>query len=189
MGLVTELRSDTYEISLLGATVTSPGICEIVGASDGRKWDEQAGFGLSGAALVGGGQKLAHFAIKHTIWEQPSDPFPAQWMDWQMFKPFVSKPIPGVRAPSLGIDHPILADLGISAVVVEDRTQWMQDANGLWTMQIKYIQYRAAQIMSVKAGPGVPPGPAPPTAAQTEDSDKLARARYLNAQAKANLAP
>jgi len=153
VSLSTDLRSDTFNLG----PMTSPGKCEIIGASDGRKWDEQAGFGLSGAALVGGGAKLSHFAIKLTIWE-PAGTIGGDWSQWQIFKKLVEKPLPGIRPPSWGIYHPQLADVGIDTVVVEDRTQWTQDEQGLWTMQIKFIQYRAPIIMSVKAGPGVPAG-------------------------------
>jgi hypothetical protein len=150
-----DLRQDYFTLSLLGATIVSPGRCKIIGAADGRKWDERAGYGLSGASLFGGGKKLSHFGIEIALWEEPS--FTSeQWLNWSALELFLSVP-PGTRPPSLGIAHPILADVGITVIVIEERSQWTQDETGLWTCQLKCIQYRAAQVSFATAGPGVPP--------------------------------
>lgn len=51
---------------------------------------------------------------------------------------------PVVRAPrALDIWHPILEDLGIRSVVVEDLLQPVQTQDGEWTIEIRMLEFRA----------------------------------------------
>jgi hypothetical protein len=53
---------------------------------------------------------------------------------------------PGIaqrRARALDIWHPILEDLGIRSVLVENVLQPKQTGNGEWTIEIKLVEYRA----------------------------------------------
>lgn len=114
----------------------TPGICEIVGASSPRAWDERAGYGLSGAIVVFHGVKLSHFTIKFRLYTTQD------WTDWRAFKPLVDKPPIGKRQGPLDCVHPLLADLGIRSIVVEDVLVPEQTDDGEWTIELKVIEYR-----------------------------------------------
>lgn len=53
-------------------------------------------------------------------------------------------PLTALRRPrALDIWHPILEDLGITSVVVENTLQPVQTGNGEWTIEVRLIEHRA----------------------------------------------
>jgi len=119
------------------AGVRTPGLCDIVGASSPRKWDEIEGYGLSGARLKFRGIGLAHFSIKLRLYTDQD------WNDWDQFRVLVSKPPLGKKPLAKKIVHPQLAEVGVSAFVVEDLlAPERTDDSGEWTIEIKCIEYR-----------------------------------------------
>lgn len=120
---------------LLGGRLT-PGIAEITGASSPRKWEERDGYGWSGAWLIFRGIGLSHFQIRFSLYEQ------VDWDDWNAFQPIVAKPPRGRRPRSLDIVHPLTAQLGIRAVVIEDVLQAEQTDHGVWVIPLKVIDWR-----------------------------------------------
>jgi hypothetical protein len=114
----------------------SPGIAEVLGTSSPRRWDERRGFGFTGAALIFRGVGLARPVIKIKLYTAQD------WADWHAWRALVQRPPLGERARALDVEHPILDDLGISSIVVEDVLQPLQTADGEWTIEIRCIEYR-----------------------------------------------
>jgi hypothetical protein len=119
----------------IGGRLT-PGICEIVGADSPRAWDELQGYGLSGATVRFHGIKLSHFSLKFRLYTSQD------WADWHVFKPLIDKPPVGRYARSLDCAHPILADLGIRSIVIENVLAPEQTDDGEWTIELKVIEFR-----------------------------------------------
>lgn len=122
----------------------TPGIAEIVGANSPRSWDERGGYGLSGALSVFTGIKLAHFSIRLSLYTIED------WNDWHAFKAIVAKPPYGKRPRAIDISHPILDDVGIRAVGVEDVLGAEQSDAGVWTIEIKCIEFRKPKVALAK---------------------------------------
>lgn len=114
----------------------TPGVCEITGANSPRKWDERGGYGYSGAIVVYHGTGLSHFTIGLTLYTIED------WNDWAKFKSVVAKAPFGKRPRALDISHPVLAEVGITSIVVEDVNAPMQIDDGVWLVEIKAIEYR-----------------------------------------------
>lgn len=114
----------------------SPGIATVSGASSPRRWDERKGFAMSGARVVFRGIGLAHFTVTLRLVSAQD------WDDWEAWRPLVQRPPVGVYARAQDIQHPILADLDITSAVVEDVSQPSQVEDGVWDIEIKFIEYR-----------------------------------------------
>ncbi len=133
------LTSPVDKVILAGRE--SPGIAEIQGFSSPRRWDERRGYGLSGATVVFRGLALGRGKlILRLITEQ-------DWEDWQAWAPLVQRPPSGERARALDISHPILEDLGIRSVVVEDVKQPTPSGEtGEYVIEIALIEYRRPEV-------------------------------------------
>lgn len=114
----------------------SPGICVIEGAGSPRQWDERRGYGISGATSIYKGAKLVHFSLKFTLWTAE------HFAEWATFSQLLMRPPTGTRPTVMAISHPILEDLGVIHVAVEDLLQPVQDDTGGWVYEAKMIQYR-----------------------------------------------
>lgn len=118
------------------AGIPTPGICEIIGAGSPRKWDERTGYGWSGAWLVYQGIALSHFSIVLTLYTQ------SDWDDWDTFRPIVARAPIGTRPKAIGVYHPVLAEVGITSLVVEDVKAPQQIGDGEWIISIDCIEWR-----------------------------------------------
>jgi len=127
--------SDPVDFIVLSG-VRSPGICELEKASSPRRWDERRGFGLSGATTIFRGVALSHFVAKFRLYSAED------WAGWSTFSTMLARPPVGERPRALEIVHPILEDLGISAVGVEELKQPIQTGHGEWTVEVLFIEYR-----------------------------------------------
>jgi hypothetical protein len=119
---------------VLLAGIPTPGYCEIVGASSPRNWEEQSPGGWSGGILLYKGIKLSHFSLRCDLYED------ADWDDWYRLEPIVARS-QGRRA--IGCQHPFLAALGISALVIEDTYAPVQTDHGVWQIELTCIDWRA----------------------------------------------
>jgi hypothetical protein len=171
MSLQTQLDVTTgppwQDYVVLGGKRT-PGFAVPRGAGSPRKWDRQAGYGLSGAVLYYLGEDLTSFEVDVYCWEA------AHFAAWDTFAKAVLSPPAPVRVPaSLSIQHPALngPPLNIDQVVVEDVSQWEQEDDGLWVRSIKLIRYRKPKPALVKPLEG-PPGD--PTKVETPTDPELA---------------
>lgn len=137
----------------------SPGLATIEGAGTPRDFEERRGFGISFGRLRFRGVKLARFKVLLVLVTEQ------HWADWHEWKGLVARPeiesdprrqsttFPRLTAPPMDIEHPILADMGITSCVVEDALQPVQTGDGEWTIEIRCIEYRAP-IVALEATQG-----------------------------------
>jgi hypothetical protein len=131
----------------------SPGIAEIVGASDVRGYDERRGYGLSGAYCIFKGKELAKWSIKLRFYE------PQDYLDWQQWKKLINK-VPTKQLPNaLDIWHPQLEELGIKSFQLKELPQAVQEQDGLWVVDIKCIEFRKPKLAVAKADASKPQAP------------------------------
>lgn len=128
---------------LIGGKRT-PGIGVVVGASGPLKWDEQNGYGYSGAFLIFRGARLAHFEVRCSLYTVQD------WEDYHSFLPTIK--VPTQRFPkALDIWHPFLEQLGIKSVVPEEPKQPEgPDETGVYVWTVKLAQYRRPKLTLVK---------------------------------------
>jgi hypothetical protein len=119
----------------------SPGLAEVSAANSPRMWDERRGFALSGSRVVFRGIGLAYPIVTLRLFSDQD------WKDWHQWKPLVQRPPIGERAHAMDIWHPFLEDLGITSVVVQDVLQPRQTADGEWSIDIKFIEFRRPTLM------------------------------------------
>lgn len=127
------------DVCLLGG-VKTPGICEITGASSPRKWDKKAGYAMTGAILVYHGIDLSAFTISLKLYTLE------HWTGWEVIKPLLMRPPIGRVAKALDVVHPVLNEVGISQLVVEDVSAPEQVEDGVWLIAIKCIEWRRYKI-------------------------------------------
>lgn len=127
----------------------SPGVATISGAGSPRKWEKRASYAYGGAIVVYRGIDLAAFTVTLSFTTEQ------HWQDWAAFRLLLHRPpqpnigagieriSPFGRRPSaLDIWHPIVADLNITSVVVLDVLQPVQVADGEWSVDVKFQEYR-----------------------------------------------
>jgi len=129
---------DLYDFPRI-ADKRSPLLTDVSGATSPRHWDEKKGYGLSGATLVYTGDGLAKPVLRFFAWR------PEHFVAWEPFRTIVAKPPSGAKPTAFSIEHPFLAELGIVSVVVEDETMWTQQDAGLYTKDVKLIQWRESK--------------------------------------------
>jgi hypothetical protein len=166
---------------LIGGYPT-PGLCEVQGASSPRKWDEQAGYAMSGAILIFRGRALSRFTLTFRLFTVE------HWQQWADIRPILTSP-PSTKKPTgpegsavllgaggpiegggvgftvskaLDIDHPVLSEVGITHIVIEDTTAPEQTEDGVWTISVKCIEWRR-----------ISRGVSKPDGAQKEPTDPL----------------
>jgi hypothetical protein len=166
----------TQDFIVIGGDV-SPGRARIKGAGSPRTWDVRQGYGFSGAWVIFTGAGLAKFEVEIALWQD------AQRQAWEGFaKKYLEKAPSGTRPKALGIYHPLLAasPLNISAVVVEDVSQFEEDDFGLWTCVIKFLEYRQPKPILARPSSAIPAaGQALPTARDALDQEILRKQQEL----------
>lgn len=125
----------------------SPGLCDIGDANSPRNWDVQKGHGISGAKCVFTGKDLSKFSVSLRLYTVQD------WTDWYAWSPIVLRMpkarIAGQRkadAGALDIWHPLLEHLGITAVCVIDVVAPKQTADGEWTAEIQFLEFRQPKL-------------------------------------------
>ncbi len=136
---------DTPQDYAVVAGKKTPGILRLTSPNSPRKWDERNGYGLSGATLVFTGLGLSEFDCNLELYT------PADWLDWDAFRPIVAKPPPRTRPKALDFAHPLTAQAGIKSVVVLDMyVPELSDDTGIWTAKIKLKEFRRPRIALAK---------------------------------------
>lgn len=121
---------------ILLAGQRSPGLAVVTNADSLRRWDERRGYALSGARVVFRGIGLARPVVTLRLLSAED------WAAWHEWRPLVQRPPVGERARAQDIWHPILEDLEIVSVVVENVLQPVQVADGEWNVVLKFIEFR-----------------------------------------------
>jgi hypothetical protein len=133
----------------------TPGVCEIVGAGDLRKWDVQQAPGLMGAYALFMGKDLAKFTMRLKLQTL------ADWQGWDELRPLLAK-VPRRRYGAVGgppnakgsgaldILHPILQQVNIKAVVVEAIKAPEQTGDGEGTINVELLEFRRPKVAMAK---------------------------------------
>jgi hypothetical protein len=158
------LRVPDDTVVLAGREV--PGIVVIKGLSAPRDWETRMSFGMMGYRLRLKGIKPSKFSLGVSLYTQE------HWDAWNEFSEVVRRPPPPDRSqvqaitsipslyrfirtqgPPLRIRHALLEEYRINRVVVEDVTQPMENDRGVWTLDIKLIQYQPpVRVLSTSGG-------------------------------------
>lgn len=125
---------------VLLADQRSPGIAEIRNANSPRRLRRRNGYGLSGATVIFLGLALSEPILVLRLYSRED------WEGWQAWRPLVQRPPLGERARALDIWHPILEMQGIRSVLIEDVSQPIEDDDGVWTIEIKMVEYRRPEF-------------------------------------------
>jgi len=129
----------------------SPGIAEVVGASKTSKLKKLEPHYSSKGFVVFRGIANAAFSVKLRLYSAQD------WVDWHTWKPLVLNP-PSRNTDGLSIWHPLLEDLGVRSVLVENVSQPEQTGNGEWTITINFFEFekpkrQAKAVESAKTRP------------------------------------
>jgi hypothetical protein len=176
-----------------GIVMNSPGLAVVKNAGSPRNWNVLQGFGFSGASLVYAGAGIAPFDVDIFLNFGSAAQRTAQWVAWEAFASvMLEKPKPGSPAPfpsfTLSIAHPILnaKPWEIERCVVEDVTSWEQNDQGLWSLTIKFKEYRKPKPVLTKPLEGPPPvagaAPAPVDPAEKMIAELNAKNAALRGQ-------
>ena len=134
------------DVFTLGGFI-SPGTAVIRDGKTKNKIEDRHPLGAGGAFVIYNGSELSTFTAELTL--TTSEDF----QRWPEFRAIVDTPPTGVRPKALQIAHPILSDIGITAVLVEGRTQLTQQDDNSWTVEIYFKQYKRPKPMrSAPAG-------------------------------------
>lgn len=120
-----------------------PGKWTLTDATKKFGWQIQQGYGLSGAVVFPKGDELIVAKFKGEFWAHADYLIFTQIRKRLLIKPAVlASGLLNVSA--LGINHPELRALGVTAVVVGEITPVTKiDETGLWGCTIDFLQYRA----------------------------------------------
>lgn len=133
-----------WDVLLLGG-IPAPGLWEIDGAGSPRKWETKSGTGTSGATTKYQGDDVPKFTARGTFYND----FEIDYWD-EVFAPLIEKPPPGTKPKALSVFHGALSRLNITEAVVEDVSQLKQVADGIWQLEIKFIEFRAGKAAGGK---------------------------------------
>lgn len=158
------------------AGTKTPGLAVVEGSSGSpRKWQEQGGYGLTGATVRFTGLGLAKFDVLLKLYDA------ADWAAWQAFLPVLDPPKPGQLARALAVAHPYLKPLKINECVVLDISIPKTDEYGVTQIVVYCQAFRKPKITLAKPE-GAKVTPTDPVDAQIDA--KLQRVAQLEALAK-----
>ena len=138
---------DLYDSIILAGRV-SPGRARVSMPMRTEGWEKQKAKGADGAEAVNNGADLIEFDVELYLWrDERVDHFEA-WEDWS---PVLLTPVKAGNPMALDIYHPQLDGLGISSVVVKQRSNPQPDGKGGATVADRWgVGHR---IRDVEAGP------------------------------------
>lgn len=159
---VHELNS-TYYMRVAGTR--TPGITEVDGNSGSpRKWDEMAGYGLSGSTLRFTGLGLAKFDSITELYSKE------ELEEWKKFF-FLLAPPKRARPRALDVWHPKLEMYTIASCVVLDVALPKVTTEGVTQILINWQAYRAVKF-SLSKIEGAKDQPADEFERQIQDASK-----------------
>ena len=158
--------------------VPLPGRVRVQGAGAVYQWEVRPGYGRSGAVVVGMGPGISKFTLFVDMW------LSEHFVQWEVAKVVLAPPKPLLPTMAIYVSNPILADVGITEIVVEERGQ-VDTSGAVWTVPIKCMQYRKPMPALVKPRGGIPGAGGSGLAAVTEADKALVDAQAAFAAAKA----
>lgn len=161
------MEAPTDSIVLGGAR--SPGLCDVVGAERKKKLDVLNAYGQTGARVIYHGDELCRFSVRFRFYAAEELD---EWALWSQVLYKAPAPRHGtVRDQSetkddsatgaYSITHPLLAEIGVSEVIVESVLAPEQTDDGEWTIEVKFIEYRPP-VKALAAPKGAQATPADP---------------------------
>ena len=169
-----------------GSSSKSPGRAVVKGLPRPQGWDERKGNAITGATVVPTGAPLSRFTVVITVWAG------VQYEAWKIFAAaYLARAAvvtPGtVTTKALSIAHPMVNDppFGITEVVVENVVALEEDADGMYSYEISFLEYRKPIPAVGKPAAAIPVATPPQPTAQ----DKAIAANTAKIQALAGLAP
>jgi hypothetical protein len=136
---------DTVKIGRRGTTlVDTPGLAQILDADQKLVWDQQQGYGASGAVVIYRGTKLVEFSIALRFW------LSEHWQAWDSFRGLVQRPPFGKRPLPLDISHPWLTMQNVKQCVVTACGLPKLDEYMLGTVTIGLLEYRVPHLALAK---------------------------------------
>lgn len=135
----------------------SPGYAEVFGAWDERELAVRQPPFTTGAVILYKRRKLAEFSVRIRLYTLEQH---AEFAAWRT----IVDAKPGVRTKptALDIQHPLLEQLDIKAVVVKSVSQFDQTDHGEWSISIAFLEsipfpkQTLAKLEGAKAGPNDP---------------------------------
>lgn len=163
------------------ASFPLPGKWTLLSADKVYGWQIQKGFGLSGATIFPHGDEIIEPKFRGEFWAAADVAVFKEIRKQILSEAVVSLP-GGLSAAAMGIDHPELKALGVTAVAIHKITPLIQEEGGLWTIYIDFLQWRRPIPAPPKPTFAVPDvSPPMPTAQDAQDIETQA----LQAQAAA----
>jgi hypothetical protein len=162
--------------SIVLANILAPGKWTLQSAPKVFGWDIRKGTALSGASVVPSGDELVLADFLVELWDDTQFPL------FELFRAaYLKKPILGVAgAPvslALGISHPELKALGVTAVVVKEVSPLVNNGKGLWSCHVKFLQYRKPRPALARPDASIPDNGVPTPTAQTQGEIELQEAQ------------
>lgn len=158
----------------------SPGRATVRVAGCPRKWDVQAGFGISGGSMTFHGEEVpSEFEVEIALWEDE------HWADWNRFVKLLAVPpnrsLLGAPSPAAAISDPLLKaaasspmkgldikhprlnrrPLLITTVVVRNVTSFERSKTGLETCTITFSKWKPPRLALAKVDGKIPAAGAP----------------------------
>ncbi len=168
----------SFSVVKIGGTEVAADLIAIDGNKIEDDWNVQKGTGTSGATAVYRGTKLIE-GVKLTFEAPDEESFDGLWALWNLLAPSPVSGKQGLRPPTLSIDNPLLAWIGLTAI---SRKEWdgpKNVAGNSWKVDLTVIQSKPP----VPAGTGAQ-GPTKSSNASKSDGGVDAQTAALQAQAK-----
>lgn len=177
--------------TLVLAGMETPGRAIISSPNRSYQWDVKVGKGAFGSTTTFTGRVPAKFNVELSFWRK------SHFDKWETlyqklrYDPSKIRYNPDTRWVSgvspVDIFHPVLAQLDINTVVVEEIAGLTHAGKGLWKVAIKFLEYYPPPKVSVVATPAgnTPLDGLPPNLAITQAQTQLGN---LTAEAKQSYA-
>jgi len=130
-------HAGAYDVLVVGGKV-SPGLMTIVsGCEKKNNWDIKASGGVAGGtATFKGKHPIEKHKIKFTLWT------PEQFTAWYAWVKLLDYDPTKRKDKALEVFNPILADVGIRAIVIESIGPQMHEGGGRFAYTITFLNYK-----------------------------------------------
>lgn len=136
-------NAQAYDSFLL-AGVRSPGMLLYTAPKREEGWDAVQAKGSAGAEVVNNGTKPCKFQWSLMLWR------PFHYREWDAFKSlFRTSAKEGSQQQALDIYHPLLAEIGVTSVVVVSWTPPTPDRKGAALVQLELLEYAPSKAKDV----------------------------------------
>lgn len=161
-----------YARTIVLGSVRMPGKWTLRGGARKFGWQQQKGFGLSGAYSFPTGDELVEPEFDVEIWAS-QDAFNFRAIRAKLLSHATYTVAGTSSSKAMGIHHPELKAMGVISVVLQEITPLVQDDYGLWTCSAKFLQFRPPKLGPAKPLASIPDTAAPTPTAQDQADIEL----------------